>query len=194
MRNFLILSTLFLFLITSASAQPKTVTIKNIRFHTFQTSKPTDKVVMVDDLSADIYTSNDIIHVKVTPCEPAIQPMAADSEDANIATLGTILVVSEKRNMSGFGVSIKFDLTDGDVTFPCLYSGTAFTFLHRFSNEEIIFKNDPRAQKIRLLTEPQFPTGPTVTMLIQASFTNLPNRTETLRSRRLSRRSSTNRK
>ena len=181
MRQVSILFVLLLSFVVSGFAQERTLTMKNIRFHTLSAHQG-DKVVIVDEFTADIYkpSDNDIVRVKVIPCEPTIEFPYDENKPEAIATVGMVTVTSEKKIPRGYVVAITFDLTDGDVTFPCLYSlGTRFSFLHRTSKEEIILRNAKDSYRVKLLQETQRTFGATVGGSFRVSLSKIKDRTET---------------
>lgn len=191
MRKLFTLSFLFLSLALPVAAQ-KTLTIKNVRFYTLPTNSSTDKVVVVDELTADIYAANDIIHVKVFPCEPIVDGAIDDKE---IVTLGTITITSEKKIARGNGVAITFDLTDGDVTFPCLYSAPGrFIFLHKSGNEEVVFRKHEQSLRVQLFGEPQSMAGYAVSTSFRVALFPVQERASVSGGSRTQRRSNTKRR
>lgn len=174
MRQVSILFVLLLSFVVSGFAQERKLTIDNIRLYSLAVGgDQVTKVIQIDETSIDVYTKNgNLVHVQLVPCEPV-----ADYSDEELVTLGMVIVTSEKKLVTHSVLAITFNLTDGDVTYPCYYSpGGEFRFLHRASNEEVIFKKDTQLNKIRLRSEGQRMVGTAVAAPIQAIVTRLLGR------------------
>ena len=177
MQKLLILFVLLLFLFVSGLAQgqvfssKRSLTIKNIRFQNVSAHPQVLKTVLVEENELDVYTAHDVIHIKVIPNSI----LMSDSE-SGMLTLGIILITSEKKEPNECRVQLLFDLTDGDVAFPCSsWSGGAM-FLHRTTNEEVILRKELNPKKIRLIAEHEIRKGAVVSVSIKAAVESVVDR------------------
>jgi hypothetical protein len=85
-------------------------------------------------------------------------------------TLGVITATSEKKRTTRYGMTLTFDLTDGNVTYPCVFvAGGVFNFLHKATNTELVFKGESQAQEIKLISERHTIQGTFVIIPIKAT-------------------------
>lgn len=118
MRFFLTL--IFLCLSLPAFAQDSYLWIENVQFYQIIAGRNISKIE-VDKLTANIYTEDDVIRVKVMPSKLKL------IDDETDIMLANINLKSDKGRSYKYTILLTSDLTDGTSKHPCSY-GTAGGF------------------------------------------------------------------
>ncbi|MBL8206287.1 MAG: hypothetical protein JNM09_18770 [Blastocatellia bacterium] len=175
--------TLLLLLSVSILAQPKNLTIKNIQLSDIAVNRQQIlKIVSDETNSYDVYTTDDLIQIKIMPGEVTL-----DAIDETI-TLGLISFHSTKKQTRKVGIALTFDLVAGNETLPCYFDTDGrFQFRNKTSNTEEVFKEETSAINVELVNKKPAKMGVSVLVPIQVS-TQTVNKDRTSRQVRLSSR------
>jgi hypothetical protein len=123
----------------------------------------------VEGTQATVYLTDDVIRIKVSPSKTAIY----DSDENEVISLGNISMSSEKERVYSYGITLTFDLTDGTIKHPCLFSpSNVFRFLNTDNAYQLLGFNEERtnATKVTVIKERFNTIGEVINLPIKVTW------------------------